>query len=193
MQTLSVIAGYVPYGVDILKGRAQPARSTRVMFVLLSVVTLWQQVALHSGSLVMVTLGELIGACGIFVLALKRGEGGLSRLDKWCYTLLALDMLLWAATGNTLVALHLSVVADTIAFIPTLVKTWRRPHSETPIFFVIGTVAPVLNIFAAGQYSYAVLLYPVYLVVMNLLELVLIIGRGRFVRGGKPQPTEPVV
>jgi len=187
------LAAYVPYVIDIVKGRAQPARSTRIMFMLLLLVTLLQQHAVHSGWLMAVTVGELIGAACLFVLAFKYGEGGFSRLDIACYGLLVVDMALWFSTGSALLALHLSVLADFIAFLPTLVKTWRRPHSETPLFFAIGVVAPLLNIFAAGTYGYGVLLFPVYLVIINLAVLVMILGRGRVVLGGRPEPTEPVI
>lgn len=198
-EVLSAIAGlialgaYIPYAIDTIKGRAKPARSTRLMFVFLLLITLLQQRAVQSGWLVAVTVGELIGSVGILVLALKHGEGGLSRLDKACYLLMALDVVIWLSTGNALLALHLSVLADLIAFTPTLVKTWRRPHTETPTFFVIGLVAPALNVMAASTFSYAVLLFPVYLVVVNLAEVFLIVIMGRLKTGGRPQPTEPVV
>jgi hypothetical protein len=183
----------VPYAIDTVKGRAKPARSARLMFVFLLLITLLQQRAVQSGWLMAVTIGELIGSIGILALALKHGEGGLSRLDKACYALMAFDVVIWLSTGNALLALHLSVLADLIAFTPTLVKTWHRPHTETPTFFVIGLVAPALNVAAASSFSYAVLLFPVYLVVVNLVELILIVVRGKLKTGGKPQPTEPVI
>ncbi|HSX05629.1 MAG TPA: hypothetical protein VLF69_04130 [Candidatus Saccharimonadales bacterium] len=190
---VSVIAGlmalgaYAPYAVDVLRGRAKPARSTRLMFVLLLFLTLLQQGAVQSGLLVMVTVGELIGSCVLLLMAIKHGEGGLSRLDTWCYLLLALELLLWASTKNALLALHLSVLADTIAFVPTLVKTWQKPWSETPAFYVIGAVAPALNILAANHYTYTVLLFPAYLVVANLAEVVLMVARAKSLAGSIPK------
>jgi len=184
-QALSILAGlialgaYLPYAADILKGRVQTARSSRIMFVLLLLLTTLQQNAVHSGLLVMVTAGELVGSCGILILSLRHGEGGMARLDKLCYLMLAADILLWVNTGSALLALHLSALADLVAFTPTLVKTWRRPHTETRTFYIIGTVAPALNIAASDRFSYSVLLFPVYLVLANLAEVFLIAGRSR--------------
>ena len=189
-EALSVIAGliafygYIPYAIDTIKGRAKPARSARLMFALLLVVTLLQQNQLHSGWLLALTVGEAVGSIGILLLALKYGVGGLTRIDMACYVLLGLDILLWQSTGNALLALHLSVLADLIAFTPTLIKTWRQPWTETPLFFVFGTVAAPINILATGKYSYAVLLFPVYLMVANMSELLLIVGKQR----GTPKP-----
>lgn len=190
---LIALGGYVPYSFDIVKGRAHPARSARFMFAFLLIVTILQQGALHSGWLVTFTAGELVGSVAILALALKRGVGGLSRLDRACYALILLDILLWITTRNALFALHLSVAADLIAFTPTLVKTWRHPKSETPLFFATGIVAPSLNVLAVGEYRYSLLLFPVYLASVNLIEVFLILLRPKHSKRTAPQPTEPVI
>lgn len=187
------LGGYIPYGIDILKGRARPARSARVMFVCLLVVTILQQISVHSGLLIAFTAGEFIGSVAILALAIKHGVGGFARLDKFCYCLLVVDVAVWLVTGNALIALHLSVLADLIAFTPTLVKTWHHPRSETPLFFMTGIIAPVLNIIATGKFSYAVLLFPCYLALANLVETLLIVIRGRHNPLLSGEPTEPVV
>lgn len=178
---LVALYGYLPYAVDTVKGRAKPARSARLMFALLLVITLLQQKALNSGWLLAMTVGEAIGSIAILMLAFRKGLGGLRRIDMFCYMLLAVDILVWHSTGSALLALHLSVLADLIAFVPTLVKTWRQPWTETPLFFVFGTIAAPINILAAGKYSYAVLLFPVYLMLANSFELFLIVFRQKAV------------
>ncbi len=191
---LSVLAGlimfysFIPYGRDILAGKVKPARSTRLMMVLLMSISLLQQHTLGSGWLLAMTIGDFIGAVGILVLAFKNGVGGLTRLDLACYGLLAIDVMIWISTGNTLLALHLGILADVIATTPVLVKTWRQPWTETPLFFVLGVVGPILNIIAVGHYSYALIVFPAYIAFVNLLEFVLIVYRQQVV----PSPHRPV-
>ena len=182
-------AGYVPYGFDILKGRVKPSRSARFMLTLLLVITLLQQRQLGSGLLVAITYGEVIGTIAILFLSVKNGIGGLAKADLVCYALLAIDMSVWLSTDQTLLALHLSVIADMVAFTPTLLKTWRQPWTETPVYFLSMVIASPLNIIAAGTYRYGVLLFPTYIGVVNLLEAVLIIYRQRII----PAPRRPLV
>src|ERR1019366_5950203 len=165
------VGGFVPYAMDVIKGKAKPARSTRLMFTFLLAITILQQLSIHSGFLIVVTASEAVGALVILALAIKRGVGGWAKLDILCYCLLAVDVAVWLTTGSAFIALHLSVLADLIAFTPTFVKTWRHPKSETPLFFVTGVVAPSLNILGAGKFSYGVLLFPAYLAFINLLEV----------------------
>jgi hypothetical protein len=171
------LVGIVPYIMDIQKGRVKPARSARIMFVFLTALTLLQQYALHSGWLMAVTVGEFSGAIALLWLALRHGRGGLTRLDVACYMLLIVDVAIWLTSHNALLALHLTVLADLIAFTPTLHKTWRDTQSETVLFFVSGVVGPLVNIVGVGKYAYAIVLFPAYLALANAVEVVLITSR----------------
>jgi hypothetical protein len=144
------------------------------MFTLLLAIALMQQWAAGSVWTLAVTAGELLGSVILLIVSIKKGVGGWNRLDIWCYVLLAMSLAIWAFSKNALVSLHITVLADLIAFTPVLVKTWRKPKSETPFFYVMGVIVPVLNIVVGGDFSYAVILFPMYLAVINAVELLLI-------------------
>lgn len=179
---------FVPYGRDIVRGRVKPARSARLMIMLLLMISILQQHSVGSGWLIAMTIGDTVGAVAILFLSFSRGIGGLSRIDFACYVLLTVDVLVWLSTGSALLALHLSLLADLIAMTPVFIKTWRQPWTETPLFFLLGVVAPLLNILGAGKYSYAVLLLPVYVGLVNLFEVVLIVWRQNVLPHPSRQP-----
>lgn len=169
-----IIGVTIPYLRDIVARRAQPARAARAMFFVLCLIALAQQHSLGSGLTLAVSVGEFLSAVLLLGLAIRYGVGGWSRSDKACYVLLAANLVVWAVSRNALLALHLTIVADTIAFWPTLEKTWRRPKSETPLFFWGGVIAPVLSVVAGADFSYAVIVFPLYLSLANAIELSLI-------------------
>lgn len=177
LSAVIIFGSYVPYARDIVRGKVIPARSARIMFAILMLIALLQQHSLGSGWALAVTVGEVLGSLAILILALQKGIGGLSRLDIVCYLLLVASVVLWISTSNALLALHLTVLADIIAMAPTLVKTWHHPHTETALFYIAGIVAPVLSIIAAGNYAYAIILFPLYLAAINALEVGLIYRR----------------
>ncbi len=172
-----LFATYIPYGIDIFKGKVKPARATRLMFVILLSVVLLQQHSLGSGWTLAITIGELIGSMAIFGLAMKYGVGGLGQLDVACYILLFGSLVLWAVSDNALLALHLTILVDLIAFTPTLIKTWHAPKSETPLFFVVGAIAPLVGVAALASYSYSIIAFPLYLALVNGVEVGLIYRR----------------
>ena len=79
-----IIFATIPYMVDIIRGKAQPARATRLMFFLLLLITLAQQNSLNSGYAMAVTIAELVSSTVLLALAMKYGVGGLSKSDKIC-------------------------------------------------------------------------------------------------------------
>ena len=168
------LGAYFPYGRDIARGRVQPARAARIMLTLLIVLALVQQRSLGSGLALAITIGETIGSIAILSLAMKHGIGGLRKLDLICYGLLAIDVLIWLLTGSAVLALILTIVADSIAFWPTLHKTWHDASSETVSFFWLGALAPVLSLLAQNHLTYSVAVFPAYIAVANLLEVSLI-------------------
>lgn len=171
---VTIIGVTIPYMVDIVKGRARPARAARVMFFALMIITLFQQRNLGTGYALAITLGELVCSVLLLYLALKYGVGGFSRSDKICYALLVVDIAVWLVSKNTLIALHLSILADTISFWPTLKKTWHHPETETALFFWGGTIAPIFSLLAQGTFAYQVIVFPLYLTIVNGIELYLI-------------------
>lgn len=115
-----IIGATVPYMLDIVNKKVQPARASRLMFFILLLFALLQQHSLGSGYTLAVTVAEFVSTAMLLGLAVKYGVGGLSKSDKLCYTLLAVDLLVWATTQNALLALHLTVLADFISMWPTL-------------------------------------------------------------------------
>lgn len=162
---------YVPYAIDIHRGRVLPSRSTRLMLTIILAIALAQQWSLDAGWALAVTVGELIGSVAILGLSWRKGLGGYQRVDLICYGLFAASLIVWLLADNALIALHLSILADFIAFAPTLIKSWRLPKSETPLFYIGGVVAALLSVVAADSVSYAVIAFPLYLAVVNLAQL----------------------
>jgi hypothetical protein len=167
------VVATVPYVLDIIRGRVTPSRSSRVMLELLLVIALYQQIRLGAGWGMAVTIGELV-SCGVLLfLAMPYGVGGWQRSDIICYLLLAIDLLIWWQTGSALYGLCLTMLADFIAFWPTLYKTWKLPNSETQLWYWSGVVASSLSVIAAGSMGLNVV-FPLYLAAINLAEVLLI-------------------
>jgi len=163
----------VPYIFDILHRRVRPARASRIMLELLLVIALYQQVGLGGGWGMAVTAGEVVSCGVLLVLAVPYGVGGWRRTDIICYILLAIDLAIWWHTGSAIYGLCLTIMADLIAFWPTLYKTWREPASETALWYWSGVAAGCLSVLAVGSAGVAVL-FPLYLALINFVEVVLV-------------------
>jgi hypothetical protein len=170
-----IVAPIIPYAKDMTRGRVKPSRSTRVMFLGLLLLAFFQQYSLGSGLGLALLVGEILGSVTVLLLSIRYGVGGLAKLDIVCYTLLILDLCIWAITKNALLAIFLTMLADMIALLPTVVKTWKDPQSETYYWWLMGVIAPVFGILSEGNFSLQEVLFPVYLLLANLLVVLLIV------------------
>jgi hypothetical protein len=177
MSIIIILLSALPYARDVVRGRVSPNRSTRIMFFVLLLVATLQQHQLGTGLALSVLVAEFVTAAGLLGLSFNHGVGGLTRFDVGCYILLGLDVVLWLTTPYVLIALLLTMVADCIGFAPTVVKTWYKPSSETPLFYWAGVVAPLLAIAAEAHITLVHIAYPLFLVFANGFELLLIYGQ----------------
>src|SRR5258705_11672043 len=91
-----------------------------------------------------------LGAATILALSLTKGpRGAFTSLEKACLVLSGLGILLWATTGAPRLTLVASVSALCIGGIPTVVKAWVKPWTETMsgwLLMILGTVFSSLAI-----------------------------------------------
>lgn len=169
------VAVTFPYMRDIVMGRAVPARSTRILFLVLLVTILIVQSRDFTSWILAFTVSQVVTQLLLFGLSMKYGVGGFSLLDIAMYVLFIISVSVYVLTDNTLIGLILLCITDFVAFVPTIVKTWNSPESETSLFFVGGAVSSLLAILAASQLNdINQILFPSYIIVADLTVVALI-------------------
>ena len=89
-----------------------------------------------------------------------------------------LGMILWAITDNPNLAILFALIADVLAGIPTLIKSYRHPESESWIAYAISTVGFGISVLSIQVFDFANVAFVVYLFGMNATFAVLA-SRGR--------------
>ncbi len=136
--------------------------------MLLILVTLVVQSREFTSWVLLLTIGELATQIILFTLSIKHGHGGLARLDIICYGAFAISLLAYLITNNAALSLTLLISTDLIALIPTIVKIWRDPTSDTWKFFVVGGMAAAMASFLArNSNNYTEIVFPLYIFAAN--------------------------
>jgi hypothetical protein len=89
-----------------------------------------------------------------------------------------LGIILWAITDNPNLAILFALLADMLAGVPTLIKSYRHPESESWIAYAISTLGFGISILAIQTYNFENVLFVAYLFIMNGAFAVLA-SRGR--------------
>lgn len=74
----------------------------------------------------------------------RHGYWKLSRFDLLCGTLSFVALVVWLVVDAPRVAIVLAATGDGFASIPTIVKAWRFPETETGSTYLAGLISVVL-------------------------------------------------
>ena len=176
---LGLVAGiiallaYVVYVVSIIRGKTKPNRATWWIWAFMGLVVGISYYASGAVNTIWVPFVEFIGPLSIALLSIKYGEGGLdNKTDLVCLFGAIFSILLWIVFNNPVVALVTNLVVDSFAIIPTIKKSYLRPEGES-FWGWFGTgLADSLNMFAVERFTFAILLYPIYMLVSDLIIII---------------------
>jgi hypothetical protein len=177
------LAAYILYIASIFRRESKPSRATWWIWTLMGLVLAISYFYSGASNTIWVPIVEFVGPLSIALLSIKYGEGGLdSKTDLVCLFGALVSVVLWIAFQNPLVALVTNLCIDAFALFPTMKKSYLRPEDEN-FWAWFGTMsADTLNLFAAERFSFAILVYPIYMLVSDII-IVGILGwrkRGAF-------------
>lgn len=170
---LPLVSSWV-YIASILRGNTKPQRTTKFLMSLITGMSFFALMASGDVSGVWLALTSFVQSLVIFYLSLRWGLGGKDWLDIACVVLCVAGVVVWLSAGEPIIGLIAAIVADFIAIIPALVKTWRLPHTETHWFYTLDGLAGLL-IMIAGPHSVFSLAYPAYILLANAIFVVAIL------------------
>jgi hypothetical protein len=168
------IADTIPYVRDVMRGTTRPHRGTWLIWGTLAIVVcLSQRADGASWSLVMAGVQAIVTTL-IFLLAIPRGVGGLSRREAVLIAIAAGGVVGWIVAAEPLVAIACVIGADLIALAMMTPKTYRDPGSETLASFALASLGGALAAGAVASLDLSLLLYPIYFCLANGAIAVLI-------------------
>jgi hypothetical protein len=167
------------YVVDTVRGRTQPNRVTWLLWavapLLAFAVEIADGVGLRALMTFMVGFGPLVVFGASFVN--RNSVWILGPFDYACGALSVAGTLGWFATRQGLVALAAAVAADLLAAVPTLVKSWREPETETASAYAGAAFSAVITLLTVTRVSAPVVTFPLYIAVVASVEVTLVAGR----------------
>lgn len=170
---------YIPYYRDILKGKTHPHVYSWSLWGLLTVLIVALQIKGGAGLATWVTAAAGLLCLGVVALSLKRGKRDITTSDTITAILSLAAIAFWLIARQPVVSIILAVVADVLAFFPTVRKSWNKPHTETLSLYITNTLRFTLALLAIENYTILSSLWIVAWVVMNGLFSVMLIIRRR--------------
>jgi hypothetical protein len=171
------IADTIPYVRDTVGGSTRPHRGTWLIWSVLAIVVCLSQRADGASWSLIMAAAQAVLTSAVFLLSIRRGEGGLSPADVLMITLASGGVIGWIVADEPVIATVCVVAADLIGAAMMVPKTYHDPGSETLATFALASLSGALAACAVGAPDSSLLLYPVYFCLVNGLIAVLIYHR----------------
>lgn len=163
------VYGTVAYLRDTVRGTTQPNRVSWFLWAVAPLIAF--AAALSSGArfaalpVFMSGFGPILVFCASFVN--KNAYWKLTKFDFLCGAFSLLAIVLWAITKNPAVAIIFSMLGDFFAGVPTIVKAWCRPASETAVTYATSLFSAFTGLFVVPEWTFVQYAFPIYLMGIN--------------------------
>ncbi|OGM31970.1 hypothetical protein A2803_02680 [Candidatus Woesebacteria bacterium RIFCSPHIGHO2_01_FULL_44_21] len=181
---LQVVGSY-SYLVDTLKGKVKPNRVSWLLWSIAPLVAFAAEISRGVGIQSLTTFVVGFVPLIIFIASFvnKKSEWQLTRFDIICGALSTLGIILWFITKDANIAILFAVLADGLAALPTIVKSYEYPESENSTIFLFGAVNAAIGLLAIQIWNFEHFAFPLYLLVVNSVLVLLIkykFGKSKF-------------
>jgi hypothetical protein len=169
-------AGAAVYLRDTLRGTTQPNRVTWLLWavapLLAAAVELNEGVGLRALPTFMVGFMPLLIFIGSFHNSASVWK--VRRMDYACGAVSVIGTVVWLVTRDGVLAISAAISADFLAGIPTLMKSWTHPGSETVHSYIGAVISMVILLLTVDHWTFDVVAFPLFVACVASVESVLI-------------------
>jgi hypothetical protein len=175
--SLFILIGGIPYLKDIYQRKAHPHVLSWIGWAFITTLGASSMLAEGSTWVVAILLANafLCLTIAIYSIFRKVGVWSTSVYDFIFFGIGIIGLVLWQILDIPTIALVCAMVADFSFGLPTIIKTYKNPATETPFVWVTATISGLLSLFAARSFAFHEIAYPLYLFLFDITVLLLVV------------------
>ncbi|HTB48756.1 MAG TPA: hypothetical protein VK712_01600 [Verrucomicrobiae bacterium] len=178
LAALLPIAGSASYALDTLKTKTQPNRVSWLLWAIAPLIAFTAELVQHTSFRVsLLTFAVGFGPVLVVIasFANRKAYWKLTRFDIFCGSVSVLALILWAVTGKGNVAIFFSILADLFAAIPTIIKSYHHPKSESAGAFVTSIIGAGITLLTIKIWTFSNWGFPLYIMLVTIIISALIL------------------
>ena len=164
-------AGSLSYLIDTLKGKVKPNRVSFLLWSIAPLIAFFAEVKQWVGIQALMTFIVGFLPLTIFIASFvnKKAVWNLTGFDLMCGALSIIGLVLWYITKSGNIAIIFSILADALAAMPTVVKSFNYPETESAWPYFASTISAILTLLTVKVWNLANIGFPLYIVLITLV------------------------
>jgi|JI10StandDraft_1071094.scaffolds.fasta_scaffold159598_3 hypothetical protein len=180
---ISLFGGFF-YIRDTLRGVTKPNRVTWLLWAVIPAIAVVIQIRSGVGLSVIPVIMSGATPFLVFLASFvnKNAYWKITQLDIVCGLLSVIAIILWLGVNQPILALLFAILADLLAGVPTLVKAWKFPETETGTVFILSLINAIIGFLVLKEWTFTFYSFGVYLFIMNS-SMIFAIYRKKWFKG----------
>lgn len=168
--------GGASYIISTLQGKTRPNRVTWFLWATVPSIALVAQLSEGVRWQAVITFVAGFNPLMIFIASFinRKSYWKITKLDVTCGLISLLAIVLWAISGKGSVAIILSIVADFLAGLPTLLKAYKFPETENYRVFLFGAINATITLLTIKHWKLASFAFASYILAICIVLVMLI-------------------
>jgi len=164
-------AGSLSYLIDTLKGKVKPNRVSFLLWSLAPLIAFFAEIKQGVGIQALMTFVVGFLPFTIFIASFvnKKAEWKLTGFDLMCGALSIVGLVFWYITKSGDIAIIFSILADGLAALPTVVKSFNYPETESAWPYFASTISGILTLLTIKVWNLANIGFPLYIILITLV------------------------
>ncbi|MFA5358672.1 MAG: hypothetical protein WC310_02550 [Patescibacteria group bacterium] len=169
------LMGSLLYVKETLKGKNKPNKITWLIWSLAPFIGTAAAMSNGVGWAVLPVFMSGFGPFLIFISSFYNPQSywKLGFFDYVCGALAILALVLWAITKQPIAAILLAITSDVLAAIPTVIKTWRYPETETVQPYITSLFGALTGFFAIKVWILSAYAFITYLALLDSFVVIM--------------------
>jgi hypothetical protein len=171
--------GSLAYMRDTLRGTTQPNRVTWLLWAIAPLLA--AAVEFHSGVGLRTLTTFMIGFMPLLIFIASFHNPAavwkIRRLDYACGAMSLAGTAAWLATRNGVVAIAAAIAADFLAGVPTMMKSWSHPESESVSSYVGAVINSGILLLTVVDWTTEEVAFPLFILCVGSVQVLLVGGR----------------
>lgn len=170
--------GGLTYIYKTLKGEVQPNRVTWFLWAVAPLIAFAAQIKHGVGVQVWITF--IFGFLPLLVLLAsfinKKSYWKITKLDLVFGFISLVGLILWQITGVGNVAIVFSIMADGMAAVPTIIKSYYNPETESSFAYFTSAVGAAITLLtiSVSAWNFETYGFSLYILIVTIIITILI-------------------
>jgi hypothetical protein len=170
------------YIKDIFRGRNRPNLVSWFVWMLAPFIGVFFQLKAGAGWSVLPVFmaGFFPLLVIIFSLSYKNAYWKITTFDIICGIFSLFALMLYLFTHNLEISVLFAILSDGLAAIPTIIKSWKFPETETSGVYLVGILNNILALLTIKNWIFSIYSFSIYFIIINSI-IVFAILRKKFI------------